>query len=70
MDHIVYEFHDNLYVNLTNRCPCASEMKGLIDQVSISLNTPDPDRYLELTRSKFGAEYLIRPFEEPGQRPE
>ena len=20
---ILYEFHNNLYVNLTNRCPCA-----------------------------------------------
>lgn len=27
---------------------------GKIDEVSISLNTPDPDKYLELTRSKFG----------------
>ncbi|MBR0085599.1 MAG: TIGR04100 family radical SAM protein [Lachnospiraceae bacterium] len=23
MDTILYEVHDNLYVNLTNRCPCA-----------------------------------------------
>ncbi|MDE7299294.1 MAG: radical SAM protein, partial [Lachnospiraceae bacterium] len=28
--------------------------EGLIDIVSISLNTPDAARYLELTRSKFG----------------
>lgn len=28
--------------------------EGKIDAVSISLNTPDPQRYLELTRSKFG----------------
>ncbi len=27
---------------------------GLIDIVSISLNTPDKERYLELTRNKFG----------------
>ena len=143
---ILYEFHDNLYVNLTNRCPCACTFclrqttdhmgesgslwlkeepdaerviaefdkfnmphygelvfcgfgeptealdvllavarhvkntwpsmririntnglgslshgkniaplfEGLIDIVSISLNTPDAARYLELTRSKFG----------------
>lgn len=143
---ILYEFHNNLYVNLTNHCPCActfclrqttdhmgdsgslwlekeptavqviSEFKkfhmpdynelvfcgfgeptealdvllevaryakhtwpsvqirintnglgslinnkditplfdGLIDIISISLNTPNADRYLELTRSKFG----------------
>lgn len=29
-------------------------MKGLIDTVSISLNTPNKDRYHELVRSKFG----------------
>ncbi len=34
----------------------APEFEGLIDTVSISLNTPDPDRYLELTRNKFGIE--------------
>lgn len=28
--------------------------KGKIDAISISLNTPDPQKYLELTRSKFG----------------
>ena len=30
--------------------------EGLIDTVSISLNTPDREKYLELTRSKFGIE--------------
>lgn len=30
--------------------------EGKIDEVSISLNTPDPQEYLELTRSKFGPE--------------
>ena len=34
----------------------APEFKGLIDIVSISLNTPNKERYLELTRSKFGIE--------------
>lgn len=144
---ILYEVHDNLYVNMTNRCPCAcvfclrqtrdemngsgslwlerepsvEEVKaefekfdmtkygevvfcgfgepterlydvlevcrfikdkynktirintnglsdlihgkntaplfeGLIDIVSISLNTPNKERYFELTRSKFGIE--------------
>lgn len=28
--------------------------KGLVDTVSISLNTPNKERYYELTRSKFG----------------
>lgn len=32
----------------------APEFEGLVDTVSISLNTPNPERYLELTRSKFG----------------
>jgi TatD family-associated radical SAM protein len=29
---------------------------GLVDTISISLNTPDKERYYELTRSKFGIE--------------
>lgn len=32
----------------------APMFKGKIDVVSISLNTPDKERYLELTRNKFG----------------
>ena len=32
----------------------APMFEGLVDVVSISLNTPDKERYLELTRSKFG----------------
>lgn len=34
----------------------APMFEGLIDTVSISLNTPNPEKYLELTRSKFGME--------------
>ena len=34
----------------------APMFEGLIDTVSISLNTPDKERYYELTRSKFGIE--------------
>jgi TatD family-associated radical SAM protein len=34
----------------------APMFEGLIDIVSISLNTPNRERYLELTRSKFGIE--------------
>lgn len=30
------------------------ELKGLVDTVSISLNTPNAERYHELVRSKFG----------------
>lgn len=29
-------------------------MVGLFDSVSISLNAPNPDEYLEVTRSRFG----------------
>ena len=32
----------------------APECAGLVDAVSISLNTPNPERYAELTRSRFG----------------
>lgn len=32
------------------------ELAGVVDALSISLNTPDPRRYLELTRSRFGEE--------------
>ena len=28
--------------------------EGLVDTVSISLNTPDPEEYLKLTRNRFG----------------
>lgn len=34
----------------------APMFEGLIDTVSISLNTPNRERYFELTRSKFGIE--------------
>lgn len=34
----------------------APMFEGLIDTVSISLNTPDANRFLELTRSKFGVQ--------------
>ena len=34
----------------------APEFAGIIDAVSISLNTPNPERYAELARSRFGEE--------------
>ena len=34
----------------------AQKFAGAVDTVSISLNTPDRERYLELTRNKFGIE--------------
>lgn len=40
--------------NLINGRDIVPDMKGLIDTVSISLNTPDEERYHELVRSRFG----------------
>lgn len=40
--------------NLINGKDICPGMKGLIDTVSISLNTPNKERYYELTRSRFG----------------
>ena len=34
----------------------APQLKGLIDTVSVSLNTPNKDDYLKIVRPKFGAE--------------
>lgn len=44
----------NGLADLINGRNTAPEFEGLVDTVSISLNTPNPERYLELTRSKFG----------------
>ncbi len=40
--------------NLINQRDIAPELAGLIDTISISLNTPNADRYHELVRSRFG----------------
>ena len=40
--------------DLINGRSVAPELKGRIDTVSISLNTPDKDAYLALVRPKFG----------------
>ena len=40
--------------SLINGRDIAPELKGLVDTVSISLNTPDRDRYYELVRPSFG----------------
>lgn len=42
--------------DLIHKKDTAPMFEGLIDTVSISLNTPNPERYLELTRNKFGIE--------------
>ncbi len=46
----------NGHGDLINKRHIAPEMKGIIDTLSISLNTPDRDRYNELVRSQFGPE--------------
>ncbi len=40
--------------DLVNGRSIAKELAGLIDTVSISLNTPDKEAYLQLVRPKFG----------------
>lgn len=40
--------------NLVNERDITPSLKGLIDTLSISLNTPNKERYHELVRSKFG----------------
>lgn len=42
--------------DLINGRSIAPELAGLVDTVSISLNTPDKDAYLALVRPKFGEE--------------
>lgn len=36
-------------------CPTAPRFKGLVDTISISLNTPDAEEYLAICRPRFGA---------------
>ncbi|MGN1014241.1 MAG: TIGR04100 family radical SAM protein [Butyricicoccus sp.] len=40
--------------DLVNGESIAPRLRGLVDTVSISLNTPNAEEYLKLTRSKFG----------------
>jgi TatD family-associated radical SAM protein len=40
--------------SLINKRDIAPELEGLVDTVSVSLNHPDKERYLELVRSSFG----------------
>ena len=41
--------------NLVNERDIVPELKGLVDTISVSLNTPNADEYHRLVRSKFGA---------------
>ena len=52
--HMPIRLNTNGLGNLVNGRDITPEMEGLIDTISISLNTPNADRYHELVRSKFG----------------
>lgn len=42
--------------SLINGRDITPELEGIVDSVSVSLNSPDADEYLALTRSRFGAD--------------
>ena len=54
--HIAIRLNTNGLSDLLYNKDTAPMYKGLIDTISISLNTPDREEYLKLTRSKFGIE--------------
>ncbi|MBI3322894.1 MAG: YchF/TatD family DNA exonuclease [Candidatus Omnitrophica bacterium] len=46
----------NGHGNLIHKRSVARELKGVLDEVSVSLNTPDARQYLEICRPAFGLE--------------
>ena len=46
----------NGHGNLIHKRSIAGELKGVVDEVSVSLNTPDAQQYLEICRPTFGLE--------------
>ena len=46
----------NGHANLIHKRPVARELKGLVDEISVSLNTPNAQQYLEICRPAFGLE--------------
>lgn len=54
--HIATRLNTNGLSDLLYDKDTSPMYEGLIDTVSISLNTPDKEEYLKLTRSKFGIE--------------
>jgi len=46
----------NGHGNLIHQRPIAQELKGAVDEVSVSLNTPDAQQYLEICRPVYGLE--------------
>ncbi len=55
-DNKTIRINTNGLADLIHEKNTAPMFEGLIDIVSISLNTPNKERYLELTRNKFGIE--------------
>lgn len=51
---IAVRVNTNGLSDLINGRDTAPMFEGLVDTISISLNTPDPEEYLKLTRSRFG----------------
>lgn len=51
---IAVRVNTNGLSDLINDKDTAPMFEGLVDTISISLNTPDPEEYLKLTRSRFG----------------
>lgn len=54
--HMPIRLNTNGLSDLIHGKDTAPMYEGLIDTISISLNTPDAEEYLKLTRSKFGIE--------------
>ena len=52
--HLPVRINTNGLGSLVNGTDIAPKLAGLVDTVSISLNTPNADRYHELVRSQFG----------------
>ena len=52
--HMPIRVNTNGQANLIWNRDVTPELKGLVDTLSISLNTPKADKYQELVRSKFG----------------
>jgi TatD DNase family protein len=46
----------NGHGNLIHKRSVAAELKGIVDEISVSLNTPTAQQYLELCRPAFGLE--------------
>jgi len=52
----VTRLNTNGHGSVTNKCDLPSRLTGKIDKVSVSLNAPDADTYLEICRPDYGKE--------------